>query len=97
MCTRPILGGIEDLGELFRQAFDEPLQGLHVGQPLAFRAFAKALVLGLALLLVQRFDEQMGPLEHPFPLLRVRVPQIGLLFRIRRPIEQKVLMGSGIH
>jgi len=65
------LGGVEDLGQLLRQAFDEALQGLHVGQPLAFRAFAKALVLGLGLLLVQRFDEQVGPLDHPFALYAI--------------------------
>jgi len=65
------LGGIEDLGKLFRQAFDKPLQSLHVGQPLAFRPFVKTLVLGLGLLLVQRFDEQVGPLDHPFALYAI--------------------------
>jgi hypothetical protein len=49
---------------------------------LAFRAFAEALVLGLGLLLVQRFEEQVGLLEHPFPLYAV-----GLLV-MREPSRQ---------
>jgi len=69
--ARGALGGVEDLGQLLPQAFDEPLQGLHISQPLAFRAFAKALVRGPALLLVQRLDEQVGLLEHPFPLYAI--------------------------
>lgn len=71
VCARAVLGGVEDVGQLLGQAFEESLQGLHVAQPLAFRAFAKALVPGFGLLLVQRFEEQVGPLEHPLPLYSI--------------------------
>jgi len=53
---------------VLRQACDEPLQRLQVGQPLTFRAFAKAFVCALGLLFVQGFDEQLGVLKHPLPL-----------------------------
>jgi hypothetical protein len=81
--ARAGLSGIEDLGQLLRQAFDEPLQGLRVGQPLAFRPFVKTLVLALGLLLVQRFDEEAWLLDHPLALYAV-----GLLV-MREPSRQR--------
>jgi hypothetical protein len=65
------LAGVEDLGQVAQQAFDEPLQGVHIGQPLAFGAFAKLLVPGLALPFIQRLEEEVWLLEHAFALYAI--------------------------